>query len=243
MVHARVMLLLLALAPLATAGETATVALGRMLRKARDAGALDRILEERNYLRTWNDSFDAVVTTRGKRLEDGSGISFEVVTDVRNLKPRLEREMVVVLFDGRLRKLVMEVREGGKTRKGEAELQEGKATDLEIRSDDGAAQKVKLKPNANSLPSSVLRFLLPTLHDQGLPAELPFGYLDGSPALGRLQHEGAEITIVDRPQQPPQDHYRIRVGEGKLIEASHRQHKLTAITPEEAKRRLAAKQE
>lgn len=205
MIHAARLLPLLALLPCAaTAQETPAAALGRTLSAARDSGALARALEERTYLYEKGEN-KLLIVARGEQLADGAGLWFEMRFE--NLGRRREklRERCELAWSGEARRVEVEVEDGRRGGKGSGEVRDGKC-ELSIQEPDGETTTRSLEWGPEVVSMGVALFLLPALHDQGLPAELKMRLFEGEDL--RVNRFSSVLTVA--PEATGEEGARLR---------------------------------
>lgn len=170
MAHRSLLLSFLLVGAAVAGDETPAAVVGRMLTAAKEAGALDRALEERMLVFAKGE-MKLLLSTRGEKLADGSGVWFEMQVERLGEQKRTIRERCHLLFAGGASRIEVEVDAGpGRGGKGSGDIVDGKC-ELKLEG-EGETDQRSLEWGPDVVSMGVALFLLPSLSDHGLPAEL-----------------------------------------------------------------------
>lgn len=215
-----------------------------VLRKARETGALSRVLGSRWF----EDEADSVVHVKGEALEGGAlrfSIEFLPVAAMREERTRLACE---VGPDGAVRAVESEMVRGAERVRVSGEVKEGKLT---LVADPGGERWESPWP-AEALPLPILVFVLPALCDQELPPRLAVRVFHGfdrrveeSRGSLRWAREGEAWRVEMRDLAPGQPGSRVvaEPGTGALREVVIGGMRMKPITPEDGQSKAGKRAE
>jgi hypothetical protein len=183
--------------------STVRSTLGDLLTRARESGALERVLGERfyRYDRVQKDSSlegkdpDLILVTRG--AQDSAQETLTLSFTLANADVRLELAYTYG-FDGALRSMAVHIKQGAQDIRGQGDVGADGALALQIARGDEEPQTREVAWHDDALPELMSLIVLPVLADQGLPDAVTFYAFEGED----LRLNDSRTTTIRRQAEP-----------------------------------------